>query len=172
MTTTRQTAGRAANILGARWERQIRYDLSDWAREGRIIDWQQQGPLTQRTGPGGKKLVIIETEGPVDFCAWAGPRSWAWEAKATANSRWSFGDLQPHQARRLTTWLRPDAKRRAGIALRYDLDDVQTDLWLDWEHVVLLWSRWATNQAGRGDASLHIDDAVAMGVEWNSEVFR
>ncbi len=68
---TRRAAGLRAMRLGAAWEAQVRCDLSEAVDAGLLGGFQQTGPLVQRTGPGGRKLVIIEETAPVDFDAGA-----------------------------------------------------------------------------------------------------
>lgn len=160
----RATAGRAARAAGAAWEAAIRADLAGWVEGGTLRDYQQQGPLYQRVGAGGLRVIPIEAEGPVDFLAWDGSVAWAWEAKATTRHRWPLSGLESHQARRLTTWHMPSAGRVAGVALRYDAEGLA--LWLPWAVLAPLWGRWATGGAGRGEASLTAEQAARLGVPW------
>ena len=164
--------GARANNVGAAWETAIRADLKRWRRSRVIDDWQRQSPETRRVGRGGSKTIHVDPEGPVDFAAWSRSGAWAWEAKHCEAVRWPLSKLEPHQARRLTTWHCPALSRYAGIALRYDLEDGSSSSWLlDWGAIGPLWAIWSVGAAGRGDASIHVRDAGEYGVPWGAEAF-
>lgn len=182
----RQQAGSKAQRLGAQWEASVAGDLRRWVNDGVLADYQQCGPLIQRTGPGGRRIVIVEDEAPVDFDAWNHHGAWRFEAKATRAARWSLSQLEPHQARRLTSWHRPSIGRHAGIALAFFRPDevesvwlswnVRPDevvsVWLPWDVLAVHWSRWAGGKARRGQASITVDEAIEMGSCWDEDMFR
>lgn len=168
----RQLAGSRAQRLGAQWEASVAGDLRRWVNDGVLADCQQCGPLIQRTGPGGRRIVIVEDEAPVDFDAWNHHGAWRFEAKATRAARWSLSQLEPHQARRLTSWHRPSIGRHAGIALAFFRPDEVVSVWLPWDVLAVHWSRWAGGRARRGEASITVDEAVLMGSCWDEDMFR
>jgi penicillin-binding protein-related factor A (putative recombinase) len=116
--------------------------------------------------------VIVEDEAPVDFDAWNHHGAWRFEAKATRAARWSLSQLEPHQARRLTSWHRPSIGRHAGIALAFFRPDEVVSVWLPWDVLAVYWSRWAGGKAKRGEASITVDEAVLMGSCWDEDMFR
>ena len=166
---TRRAAGLRAMRLGAAWEAQVRCDLAEAVDAGLLGGFQQTGPLVQRTGPGGRKLVIIEETAPVDFDAWSDVGAWRFEAKATSAGRWPLSQLEAHQARQLTTWHRPQLARWAGVALRFAQE--ATEVWLSWDVLAPLWVDWARGRAARGSASLTAARALELGRLWSPEVF-
>ena len=167
---SRRLAGQRAQRLGAAWEAQVRCDLSEAVDAGLLSGFQQTGPLIQRTGPGGRKLVIIEETAPVDFDCWSDGGAWRFEAKATSSLRWPLSQLEAHQSQQLTTWHRPHLSRFAGVALRFDSAE-PVEVWLSWDVLAPLWVDWARGRAARGMASLTAARAIELGRLWSPEVF-
>jgi hypothetical protein len=160
-------SARASQARGAAWEKAIRGDLTLWTSEGILRDWQQQGTLYQRIGAGGRRVVPVEADGPLDFAMWTADTAWAFEAKATGAPRWSFANIEPHQARRMSSWHMPSRGRVAGVALRFDDDGLAA--WLPWDLLAPLWSRWAVGDAARGEASLTVEQAARIGTPWGEQ---
>lgn len=179
---TRAAAGQAARSRGAKWERDIRTHLEALESEGVILDWDQHGPLIERTGPGGHTIRIVEDTATVDFACWSEAASWKFEAKATGARRFALSNIKAHQARKLTNWHRPYLRRFGGIALRFcvpsqkEAGDIfigteSTELWIPWDELAPKWNRWAQNKHAHGHASIPLHVAERMGIPWGKAVF-
>lgn len=155
---TREEAGRRAQKHGSAFETEIARHFVKGVTAGLVHGWYRQEPPVRRLRSG---RLVRTAEGPPDYLAW-GP-SWAWqlEAKHTDTDRLPWAQLKQHQAEKLTDWLGPG--RMSAVLIRYgDSPDTATTVLVPWPACGPLWYAWSHGQAARGDASLHVAEAVRM----------
>lgn len=161
--------GRKAHNHGAAWEKEIDTNLDEAIQQGLITDWRKQEPPTKVVGKGGRKRIINLSTGLPDYLVWNDNWAWMLEAKHTDNpdpsrpekNRMPWAQVERHQAEDLTSWLGPG--RNSGVLFRY----VDEPILIPWTEAGPLWWGWEHGEAGRGEASLTLEDAREIGhVGW------
>ena len=98
--------------------------------------------------------AVFDGDGPPDFEGFIGGTGVSFDAKDCEGTRWSFGDLDRHQARDLEAVHL--LGHRAFVALRIE----GTGWVLPWSELGKRWWPWyeSTTRAAPGEASVGVDD--------------
>ena len=143
---------------GRPWETKLSLWHQDYLRDRRAKIFQTNPKVKIIKGK-----AIYEKKGPPDFVGVAGGRAVCFDAKECRASRWPLAALADHQAKDL------EAHAVNGgvsfIALRH-LGKASV---LPWTTLGPLWWAWRDGTAGRGAASLTVDQVAELGIPMNDD---
>jgi hypothetical protein len=163
--TARSAAGSRVQASGRSWEEDVERLLKHAHTIGVCTWWRTPDPMRKIEAlPKGHFVCVPTGKGPPDFVVLYGGQAVACEAKQTSQPRWNFSDLRVHQADGLDDW---EAHGGHGaILLRLQ----GQALVVPWARLCEAWRAWSrlSTLAPRGTASLSIEDALALGVEFDA----
>lgn len=108
-------------------------------------------PLSGRTH-NGRPLGIPGADAPPDYLAMSDGWAILFDAKSTTDDKWSFSNLEKHQAQSLDAW-----EAAGGIAgLVVAVENLAVVAWVPWSTLGPRWWAWyrETKRAAPGTASL------------------
>lgn len=146
---------------GLSWELQLGAWHDAYRRDRRAFVVKTNPPvkLLSRVDRSGQFRACFAASGPPDFIGTLAPSGTTvvFDAKETVKERWPLADLPRHQAVDLEACMMNGGV--AFVALR--IQDV--GFVLPWERLGPIYKRWALGDAGRGEASLSLEDVAEFG---------
>lgn len=138
---------------GLEWQEILETWHDRYRRDRRAVIWPtppRVKVLSRVSATTGQFRACFAGEGPPDYAGIVdGARPVVFDAKDCAGSRWSLGELQPHQARDLEA--AHDRGGLAFVALRFGSGTAWV---LPWSELGPRFWRWKDGQAARGEASI------------------
>lgn len=168
---SRKQGGHDAQAAGDSFEEWIAGGLLRLQNRGRIGSWAKQYPPMRATKIAGRLAFVLLDgfTGPPDFAVSAAGLNWAFDAKSTAGARLPWSAVKPHQAEDLSAWQAEAPHHRAALLVRFHVDGERVEVLVPWAVVESRWRAWASGEAARGDASLHVDEALRVGwAKWGA----
>lgn len=107
---------------------------------------------------------VPHNDAPPDYLVGVDGMTFLADAKSCSGKRWSFSQLEAHQAEAFTRWQAQGPHHIAGVILwMRDAPRTADNWWLPWSRLKPLWERWAEGDASVGQASLTAADAAELG---------
>jgi len=151
------------SALGAEWESQLDALHERYRIQGRALVFRLGPPVRLLSAPGRSGIATVRVlgRGPPDYAVYSSGSAFVFDAKECHQRRWPLAKLHAHQAEAFA------GCARQGIGAYVLLRMAARTVLLPWSALGPVWQRWHEGSAGRGEASLSLEEAMGLSA-WSS----